>query len=504
MSIPFEKRMNLADGKLLYDNLRTHLNNKIDSSEKGSANGVAELDSTGKILSAQLPSYVDDVQSFNSLSDFPVTGEDGVIYVAKDTNITYRWGGSNYIAIGSDLALGETASTAYRGDRGKIAYDHASAKGSAYASGLYKITTNVEGHVTGATAVQKRDITVLGIPDNADLSDVRDRIGDVVAIQNEEPTEEDTKIWISGTSGTAYQVPTYQEFQEALENLPTGSVEDVQINGTSILDDGVANIPLASEDGTVGVVTIDGGYYGYYGLTLKNGVLRTSPASENNIKGGSLEYRVIDPSKQHQSVFYGLAKAAGADMKNISSTTVGEYPDEQKSAIQSMLGVSNMLAPIEEDASASSQAYAIGQVFAYNGKLYKATSAIALGGIITPGTNCEECNVAGTFVKNTDYADAGKPGIVQIYSAYGIGKSGGYPTTLQISAANDPEAKAGSNMYKPIVPNNQHQSVFYGLAKLAGVDLKDATVTLGAYPAEALTAIQNMLGIHNVEVVRLA
>lgn len=180
MSIPLEKRMNLADGKLLYDNLRTHLNDKIDSSEKGSANGVAELDSTGKILSAQLPSYVDDVLSFNSLSDFPATGEDGVIYVAKDTNITYRWGGSNYIAIGSDLALGETASTAYRGDRGKIAYDHASAKGSAYASGLYKITTNAEGHVTGATAVQKRDITVLGIPDNIDLSSKADKQDPVV------------------------------------------------------------------------------------------------------------------------------------------------------------------------------------------------------------------------------------------------------------------------------------------------------------------------------------
>lgn len=96
----------------------------IPSSQKGAANGVAELDSTGKVPSAQLPSYVDDVLEFDSQSAFPGTGEAGKIYVAKDTNKTYRWGGTSYVEISASLALGETASTAYRGDRGKIAYDH--------------------------------------------------------------------------------------------------------------------------------------------------------------------------------------------------------------------------------------------------------------------------------------------------------------------------------------------------------------------------------------------
>lgn len=136
----------------------------IASSLKGAANGVAELDSTGKVPSSQLPSYVDDVLEYNSTSAFPSTGEAGKIYVAKDTNKTYRWSGSAYVEISPSLALGETSSTAYRGDRGKTAYDHASAKGSAFSSGLYKITTNSEGHVTAATAVSKADITGLGIP----------------------------------------------------------------------------------------------------------------------------------------------------------------------------------------------------------------------------------------------------------------------------------------------------------------------------------------------------
>ena len=76
------------------------------------------------VPSAQLPSYVDDVLEYASLSVFPVTGESGKIYVALDTNKTYRWSGSAYTEISESLALGETSSTAYRGDRGKAAYDH--------------------------------------------------------------------------------------------------------------------------------------------------------------------------------------------------------------------------------------------------------------------------------------------------------------------------------------------------------------------------------------------
>ena len=79
----------------------------------------------GLVPSVQLPGYVDDVLEFINLASFPVTGEDGKIYVAEDVNKTYRWSGSAYVEIGSGgVALGETSSTAYRGDRGKAAYDH--------------------------------------------------------------------------------------------------------------------------------------------------------------------------------------------------------------------------------------------------------------------------------------------------------------------------------------------------------------------------------------------
>ena len=74
---------------------------KILISEKGAINGVATLGADGKIAASQLPSYVDDVLEYDTLPDFPVTGEKGKIYVALDTNKVYRWSGSAYIYITS-------------------------------------------------------------------------------------------------------------------------------------------------------------------------------------------------------------------------------------------------------------------------------------------------------------------------------------------------------------------------------------------------------------------
>lgn len=80
----------------------------------------------GMVPAAQLPSFVDDVLEYGSKSEFPATGETGKIYVAKDTNLAYRWGGTQYVEISPSLALGETATTAYPGDKGKAAADLAS------------------------------------------------------------------------------------------------------------------------------------------------------------------------------------------------------------------------------------------------------------------------------------------------------------------------------------------------------------------------------------------
>ena len=111
--------------------VRTLLTNVVDS--KAHLDDITNVESLlaekadlvdGKIPSSQLPSYVDAILEFANLASFPVTGATNKLYVAQDSGLVYRWTGTVYVSISSALALGETSSTAYRGDRGKTAYDH--------------------------------------------------------------------------------------------------------------------------------------------------------------------------------------------------------------------------------------------------------------------------------------------------------------------------------------------------------------------------------------------
>ena len=79
---------------------------------------------SGTISAANLPSYVDDVLEYASLSKFPTAGESGKIYTALDTNKIYRWSGSAYVVISETVALGTTHSSAGYGDESRAAYNH--------------------------------------------------------------------------------------------------------------------------------------------------------------------------------------------------------------------------------------------------------------------------------------------------------------------------------------------------------------------------------------------
>lgn len=85
-------------GKLIKDSGKA-VADLVLATEKGSASGVATLDTGGKVPAGQLPSYVDDVLEYANLAGFPATGTAGIIYVALDTNKTYRWSGSAYVEI---------------------------------------------------------------------------------------------------------------------------------------------------------------------------------------------------------------------------------------------------------------------------------------------------------------------------------------------------------------------------------------------------------------------
>lgn len=108
-----------VDGFLNTKADKTALADYIPLTQKGTADGVATLDGSGKVPVSQLPSYVSDIIEADNLAAFPKTGEANKIYVAKDTNKTYRWSGSQYTEISASLAIGTTSGTAYDGASGQ-------------------------------------------------------------------------------------------------------------------------------------------------------------------------------------------------------------------------------------------------------------------------------------------------------------------------------------------------------------------------------------------------
>ena len=120
-------------------------------------NSKADLEN-GKVPVSQLPSFVSDVKEYPSAADFPEEGEAAKIYVAKDTNLTYRWSGTGYVEISQSLALGETASTAYAGNKGKANADAISA---------IKDGTNIDSFGDVETALAGKQATI------SDLATIR-------------------------------------------------------------------------------------------------------------------------------------------------------------------------------------------------------------------------------------------------------------------------------------------------------------------------------------------
>ena len=155
----------------------------IATTAKGTANGVAELDENGKVPSAQLPSYVDDVLEYASVSVFPATGESGKIYIALDTNKTYRWSGTTYTEISESLALGETDSTAYAGNKGKQNADNIAA-----IQGLIPSTATTSNKLATASDIPdisgKADKSEMSISTSGDQTTIQLKNGTSATVLN--------------------------------------------------------------------------------------------------------------------------------------------------------------------------------------------------------------------------------------------------------------------------------------------------------------------------------
>lgn len=175
-----------VNGKPLSGNITINATDvqAIPASQKGAANGVAGLGEDGKVPASQLPSYVDDVVEGYLHTDgafykeaehtTKITAESDKIYVDIATNKTYRWSGSAYVGIGSDLALGETASTAYAGNKGKANADEiAKIKNGSTVVPKATDAATVSGHTVATNVPKNAKFTdTVYTPEYATTSDI--------------------------------------------------------------------------------------------------------------------------------------------------------------------------------------------------------------------------------------------------------------------------------------------------------------------------------------------
>ena len=285
--------------------------------------------------------------------------------------------------------------------------------------------------------------------------------------------------------------------------IPEVPVQDVQINGNSILENGVVNLPLATTS-QYGMMQVGPG------LNIMNSgsnqVVSANFATGTDIKAGRSTTGLIRVSHQYESTFYGLAQAAGANEKN-SELPVGQYTDNAKTAIQTMLDVPS------NAAMATAIGNAIGNINSFDMAVVQElpTQDISTHTIyLVPKTgdtndvydeyvyinNAWEM-VGNTqidlsnYVQKTDYATSNTVGLVKV----GNGLYNSSDGAIHINAAPERIIKLGTGSTAPIVSSNQHQATFYGLAKAAGdTTQSQSSNAVGTYTDDAKAAIRTMLG----------
>lgn len=257
-------------GKALADKVQEF----IDS--KGAPNGLASLNESGIIPSAQLPSYVDVVIEVDTFSNLPSTGESGKIYIVQDTNLTYRWSGTGYVEISKSLALGETSSTAYPGDKGKATTDKLNKTSDKVVVGpttvnpsTDKIVLKYQTHFTSTNSDSEDSHTInaattsqAGVMSSADktkLNGLKDQAGitsDINAVQTNLETHINNKS--NPHEVTKDQVGLGNVDNTSDANKPISNATQTALNGKFSATDGnalkqrVDNIPeLVATDITV-------------------------------------------------------------------------------------------------------------------------------------------------------------------------------------------------------------------------------------------------------------
>lgn len=215
----------------------------IQSSEKGANNGVATLGSDGKLTSSQLPASVDEIKNgylyngafySNSQHTEVIPAVSDAIYVDLITNKTYRWSGSAYIEISESLALGETSSTAYAGNKGKQNADNISA-----------INSKIPSNASSTNKLVDSDTMVSALNNKVDKVAGK-------GLSTNDYTNEDKTIVGGVTSALAGKFPRSEQVILGAKNLLTAFLT----SESKTTDNAIFTV---NSDGTVDLSTSDVG-----------------------------------------------------------------------------------------------------------------------------------------------------------------------------------------------------------------------------------------------------
>lgn len=272
---------------------------------KGIANGYAGLDASGRVPAGQLPSYVDDVQEFPNLASFPNPGSSGIIYLALDTNIIYRWSGSTYI----EIASGDVAWSDITGKPTFGTLSGQDANSVNITGGTVNATSSVIGNLSLATneitSTQASD-DILITPTGIGALKVQNRItledrlsfgptdpqGSYFANNAEYLQSGPLSAWSYLQNGTATKVEFDNGAAMAIANAASGNAGDLILGWTEVLNISSAG-DVVTGNWTAGI--IDSAYGGTgvdnsgktLTITANASISGTNTGDQTNITGNA-------------------------------------------------------------------------------------------------------------------------------------------------------------------------------------------------------------------------
>jgi hypothetical protein len=307
------------------------------SAQKAQPSGLATLDATGKVPAAQLPSFVDDVLEYADLASFPVTGENGVIYVAIDSNKTYRWSGSTYIEISP------SAVTSVFGRSGVISAqsgDYSAAQVSNTPAGnLSSVTVQaaineldsekqpVDATLTALAAFNSNGIIVQTAADTFAARSIASGTG--ITVSNGDGVSGNPSIAISASGVTASTYGSASQVSSFAVNAQ-GQITSASNTAINITASQVSNFNEAAQDAIGAAIsdtaTVNLSYDGVSNL-LSADVLQAG-LDHGSISGLSdddhAQYALLAGRSGGQSLVGGSASANDLSLSSTSNATKGK------------------------------------------------------------------------------------------------------------------------------------------------------------------------------------